>query len=250
MEKFSLFFRNLQQELKLFLFFTILFTLFRIVFISIYSYQLEDGSYREVILCLWYGLRLSLKTTGIIVLISAVFATLPQLLFTKWPSDLLRKVISSLSVVLFTVLFFARVPYYKIFNSGFNIMLINGMYDDISAIIDTAVNEYQLLWRLPAAIICGIILVWILCKFLDTRTYKIKFISKNKRWLYSFGIIIYLTIFWIFVRYGGAFSYAKSVNWENAERLKSNLLNEAILDDGQSLYRVKSIAGKIKKLIM
>ena len=65
-------------------------------------------------------------------------------------------------------------------------MLINGMYDDISAIIDTAVNEYQLLWRLPAAIICGIILVWILCKFLDTRTYKIKFISKNKRWLYSF----------------------------------------------------------------
>lgn len=130
MEKFSLFFRNLQQELKLFLFFTILFTLFRIVFISIYSYQLEDGSYREVILCLWYGLRLSLKTTGIIVLISAVFATLPQLLFTKWPSDLLRKVISSLSVVLFTVLFFARVPYYKIFNSGFNIMLINGMYDE------------------------------------------------------------------------------------------------------------------------
>ena len=80
-------------------------------------------------------------------MISAVFATLPQLFFTKWPSDLLRKVISSLSVVLFTVLFFARVPYYKIFNSGFNIMLINGMYDDISAIIDTAVNEYQLLWR-------------------------------------------------------------------------------------------------------
>lgn len=248
MEKFSLFFRNLQQELKLFLFFTILFTLFRIAFITIYSYQLDAGSYREVILCLWYGLRLSLKTTGIIVLISAVFATLPQLFFTKWPSDLLRKVISSLSVVLFTVLFFARVPYYKIFNSGFNIMLINGMYDDISAIIDTAVNEYQLLWRLPAAIICGIILAWILCKFLDTRTYKIKFISKNKRWLYSFGIIIFLTIFWIFVRYGGAFSYAKSVNWESAERLKSNLLNEAILDDGQALYRVKSIAGRIKKI--
>ena len=49
MEKFSLFFRNLQQELKLFLFFTILFTLFRIVFISIYSYQIEDGSYMEVL---------------------------------------------------------------------------------------------------------------------------------------------------------------------------------------------------------
>lgn len=234
--------------MKLFLFFTVLFMLFRIAFIGIYSYQLGDGSYSEIMLGLWYGLRLSLKTTGMIVLISAVFATLPQLFFIKWPSDLLRKVISSSVVLLFTLLFFARIPYYKIFNSGFNIMLINGMYDDISAIVDTAVNEYQLLWRLPAAIICGIILAWILCKFLDTRTYVIKVASKTRRWLYSLGIIIFLTIFWIFVRFGGAFSYTKSVNCENAERLKSNLLNEAILDDGQALYRVKRIAEKIKKI--
>lgn len=243
-----MFFKNLQQEMKLFLFFTVLFMLFRIAFIGIYSYQLGDGSYSEIVLCLWYGLRLSLKTTGIIILISAVFATLPQLFFIKWPSDLLRKVISSSVVLLFTLLFFARIPYYKIFNSGFNIMLINGMYDDISAIVDTAVNEYQLLWRLPAAIICGIILAWILCKFLDTRTYVIKVASKTRRWLYSLGIIIFLTIFWIFVRFGGAFSYTKSVNCENAERLKSNLLNEAILDDGQALYRVKSITERIKKI--
>ncbi|WP_455656297.1 LTA synthase family protein [Phascolarctobacterium sp.] len=248
MEKFSLFFKNLQQEMKLFLFFTVLFMLFRIAFIGIYSYQLGDGSYSEIVLCLWYGLRLSFKTTGMIVLISAVFATLPQLFFIKWPSDLLRKVISSSVVLLFTLLFFARIPYYKIFNSGFNIMLINGMYDDISAIVDTAVNEYQLLWCLPAAIICGIILAWILCKFLDTRTYVIKVASKTRRWLYSLGIIIFLTIFWIFVRFGGAFSYTKSVNCENAERLKSNLLNEAILDDGQALYRVKSITERIKKI--
>ena len=243
-----MFFKNLQQEMKLFLFFTVLFMLFRIAFIGIYSYQLGDGSYSEIVLCLWYGLRLSFKTTGMIVLISAVFATLPQLFFIKWPSDLLRKVISSSVVLLFTLLFFARIPYYKIFNSGFNIMLINGMYDDISAIVDTAVNEYQLLWRLPAAIICGIILAWILCKFLDTRTYVIKVASKTRRWLYSLGIIIFLTIFWIFVRFGGAFSYTKSVNCENAERLKSNLLNEAILDDGQALYRVKSITERIKKI--
>ncbi len=234
--------------MKLFLFFTVLFMLFRIAFIGIYSYQLGDGSYSEIVLCLWYGLRLSFKTTGMIVLISAVFATLPQLFFIKWPSDLLRKVISSSVVLLFTLLFFARIPYYKIFNSGFNIMLINGMYDDISAIVDTAVNEYQLLWCLPAAIICGIILAWILCKFLDTRTYVIKVASKTRRWLYSLGIIIFLTIFWIFVRFGGAFSYTKSVNCENAERLKSNLLNEAILDDGQALYRVKSITERIKKI--
>lgn len=51
-------------------------------------------------------------------------------------------------------------------------------------------------------------------------------------------VIIGLPVFWIFVRYGGAFSYSSSINWESAARTKSNLLNEAILDDGQALYRV------------
>ena len=49
----------------------------------------------------------------------------------------------------------ARIPYYKIFNAAFNMMLINGAYDDIKAILLTAIEEYQLLWRLPAAIIIG-----------------------------------------------------------------------------------------------
>lgn len=55
----------------------------------------------------------------------------------------------------------------------------------------------------------------------------------------------------VFVRYGGAFNYASSINWESAARLKSNLLNEAVLDDGQALYRVyaiKKILGKINNV--
>ena len=40
------------------------------------------------------------------------------------------------------------------------------------------------------------------------------------------------------------FNYAHSINWESAARLKSNLLNEAILDDGQALYRVRDMKRK------
>ena len=54
-------------------------------------------------------------------------------------------------------------------------------------------------------------------------------------------VIIVLPIFFVFVRYGGAFNYANSINFESAERLKSAFLNEAILDDGQALYRVHKI---------
>lgn len=44
------------------------------------------------------------------------------------------------------------------------------------------------------------------------------------------------------------FSYAKFVNWENVVRTKLNLLNEAILDDGQALYRVYSMKRKLDKV--
>lgn len=52
----------------------------------------------------------------------------------------------------------------------------------------------------------------------------------------------------VFVRYGGAFNYAGSVNWESAARLKSNLLNEAVLDDGQALYRVRASKRMLDKV--
>ncbi|MEE1231140.1 MAG: LTA synthase family protein, partial [Phascolarctobacterium sp.] len=49
---------------------------------------------------------------------------------------------------------------------------------------------------------------------------------------------------WLFVRFGGSFDYNNSINWLSAARLNSNLLNEAILDDGQALYRVRDIKKK------
>lgn len=53
-----------------------------------------------------------------------------------------------------------RIPYYKIFNAAFNMMLINGAHDDIYAIFVTAVKEYQLLWRFPLAMVLGIALAY------------------------------------------------------------------------------------------
>ena len=52
----------------------------------------------------------------------------------------------------------------------------------------------------------------------------------------------------VFFRFGGAFGYTNSINWESAARLNSNLLNETILDDAQALYRVKSIAKRTSEL--
>ena len=145
MQRFQIFWHNLQQDLKIFLYFIILFSAFRLAFLGIFHTYLASCPWQDIFLCLWYGFRLSLKTAGMIALIGFV-------------------------VAVFTIAFFARIPYFEIFNSGFNIMLINGAHDDWGAIVDTAINEYGLLWRLPLAILAAGVLAWLLFKLLKIKT--------------------------------------------------------------------------------
>ena len=248
MQRFQTFWHNLQQDLKIFLYFIILFSVFRLAFMGIFNTYLASCSWQDIFLCLWYGFRLSLKTAGFIAIIGAAFATVPQLLVAKWPAEVIRKIWGGIVVVVFTVSFFARIPYFEIFNSGFNIMLINGANDDWGAIVNTAVNEYGLLWRLPLALAVAGLLVWLLLKLLKIKTRPAQIAGRKKLWVAVVRIAIVLPIFFVFVRYGGAFDYAHSINWESAERLKSAFLNENILDDGQACYRVYKIWKEQQKL--
>lgn len=242
MNFYARFFENLQQDLKAFIYWCLVFTVFRIAFIAIYSGQL-NGDYSDIPMALLLGLRLSLKTAGMIALIGFVFATLPKLILKNWPADKLRFGWHAVALVFFAVCFMTRIPYYKIFNAAFNMMLINGAHDDIYAILVTAVKEYQLLWRFPLALVLGAVLAYGLKLWLK-KLKTVEFTAvQHKRLVIALTLPV-LVCLWIFVRFGGAFTYSNSVNWLSAARLKSNLLNEAILDDGQALYRVRDIKEK------
>lgn len=245
MRYFSRFFENLQHDLKAFIYWCVVFTIFRIAFIAVYSSQL-NGNYADVPMALLLGLRLSLKTAGMLALIGFVLATLPKIILKAWPAEKIRIFWHGLSLVFFSICFMARIPYYKIFNAAFNMMLVNGAHDDIKAIVMTAVEEYQLLWRLPLAIVLAAALIWLLNKLL-IKTPVICFDECKSKPLAAGATIVLLAILCVFVRYGGAFNYANSINWESAARLKSNLLNEAVLDDGQALYRVRASIKKMAK---
>ena len=222
------------------------FTVFRIGFIAIYSGQL-NGEYGDVLMALLLGLRLSLKTAGIIALIGFVFATLPKIIVKNWPADKLRFCLHAVALLFFAICFMTSILYYKIFNAAFNMMLINGAHDDIYAIFVTAVKEYQLLWRFPLALVLGIALVYGLRIWLHKLPAKSFVEVQHKKLVIALTLPV-LAVLCVFVRYGGAFNYAHSINWESAARLKSNLLNEAILDDGQALYRVRDMKRKIDKV--
>ena len=246
--RFTVFLRQLQTDLKGFAWFNVLFFLFRIAFILLFGSQLVQGLFTaDTATALWIGMRMSLKTAGAIMLIGAVLSTVPKLFVLKWKADTIRYYWYALCNFVFTILFFARIPYYKIFNSGYNLMLINGKHDDIKAIILTAIQEYGLLWRLPLALLLAAVLCVLLKRWLRTPTHAFVTHSRKETVGKSVLILAGITLFWVFVRFGGSFGYTHSVNWENASRLRSNLLNEAVLDDGQALYRVHSMHKRMKK---
>ena len=177
MRRKYLFWENLQQEFKCFIFYCLLFSLFRLSFIIVFD---QSSNIEEIMTTLWYGFRLSLKTAGAIMLLSCVLCMLPQLIFLRWPANKIRIRWHYLVIIFFTICFATRLTYYTIFNNGFDMMIINGLYDDKWAILITAIQEYQLLLKLPAAILGGIILAHPLKMWLKKKTYSGRYLMHSK----------------------------------------------------------------------
>ena len=243
MQKAALFIDELRQDLKGFFYWCLVFTLFRLAFIFAFKEQLGGTEAATIGQALLLGLRLSLKTCGFIMLGSALFASLPKIFCSHWPARRVRLAWNCFWLLFFSAAFMARLPYYEIFHSAFDMMVINGLYDDKGAILSTAVEEYGLFPRLGGALFIAALLSFSYWRLLGHREAAPHLYSKTKTALAFF----FIPVFWIFCRYGGAFDYKNSISWENCGRLPINLLNEAVLDDGQALYRVYSVKRFIDK---
>lgn len=279
MNRWQRLFEGIRTEIKVFIFFSVLLTAFRIVFLAVFQSQLASVTMENILTSLWLGFRLSLKTVGSLCLLGFLGGTLVHTFVPKWPSLRIKQVLYSIATILLTFLFLGRIPFYKIFNSSYNAMLINGKNDDIGAIVNTAINEYNALMYIIGAVVLSAALCYFLVRFLawgakkysdyavDLRngddadnvrnsdfadhqrlctTWYPK--TKKTQWMTGIGLTVAIGVIGLFFRFGGAFSYTNSINWESAARLSSNLLNENILDDVQALYRVKSIAKRTAEL--
>ncbi|WP_295238210.1 LTA synthase family protein [Veillonella sp.] len=246
MLRFNRFTQGVLQDVKTLGWFIVLLSVFRLIFVVIFSNQLNESvTITDWLLTMWYGLRISLKTAGLFMALGFFLITVPYVVWSKWPRRYLRGFLAYGGTILFTLLFFVRIPYFAIFNSSFNRMLINGANDDWYAILVTAIDTYGLLWRLPLALVVGLLLGWCAWRWIDYQCLRttawleaLSPTSNTSLWSRTIGILLILAISAVFLRFGGAFTYSNSINWENAGRLPSQVLNEAILDDGQALYRV------------
>lgn len=245
------FYKNLQQDLKLLLYMLGVLCLFRIGFIVLMkSYISAAATFNDYSMAFYYGMRISLKSAGFLVLITFVLCTLgSSFLYRGVKSELLKKlrlILGTIGIFILSVLFYARIPYYEQFHMAFNQLLFNTFKDDTTALFYTLVEQYHLLSRLFMAVITTAVLSKLLKIWLATRTYHLPHFSKSyQNKVFRVGMLIAIYYFSIFLRFGGAMSYGYNVDWENAGITKDGLLNEAILDDVQALYRAYALHERL-----
>lgn len=245
--KWEQFYKDIQQDLKLYLFLLILFTLYRIGFITVLNNNLSDmTTLKDIAIALFYGLRISLKSAGMAALISFGFCTVLNLFVKNKELHKVRLEIGYICIGILTFLFYARIPYYEQFHMAFNQFLFNTFNDDVQALLMTLVQQYKLLPRLVMVAVTTIIMCRVLKLWLKTKTYSLpKFSSRYKDIAFRSVLICILAIFPTFNRFGGSLTYAYDVSWENAGVTKDDLLNEAILDDVQALYRAYTLHERL-----
>lgn len=244
-----MFFRNIQQDLKLYLFVLMIFCIFRIGFIAtLNQYINESSTWKDIVVSLYYGIRISLKSAGIITLFSFVFSTLLNVILVGKNLDSIRFYLGCIYILILSVLFNASIPFYQDFHMVFNQFIFNTFHDDVVALGYTMVQQYHLISRLLLSFLFTFILCWGLKRILGTKTFPLPQFS---RWyttlFFRVCILAGIFIFMLFSRFGGGLNYDHSVQWENATMTKDDFLNEAILDDIQALNRAYMTYERVKE---
>ena len=251
--RYSLFVQNLAQDALFFVFLLGVLSVYRVAFLVVFHDALAaDTTGRDIALTLWYGLRISLKTAGACVLPSFVFATLLQAAWPKWKGTSFRFGWACFVLLVLSILFQARIPYYHEFHNAFSPFMFNTFHDDVGAIVSTSIQEYHAVWHTIAGLICTGVWCWLCRRWFAWLTGPLArpLLRVKRPWIAVTLICIFLVPFAVFVRKGGSFTFNGSIYWKNAARMDQHVLNEAIVDDIQAVYRASRIYKQLRKSTM
>lgn len=234
--------KNMQQDLKLFLFFLLTLCLYRLIFICSLAGFMESGTgASDVALACLTGLRLSLKSAGGATALSFLLATLPNIVQPRLQLGKARLFTGTLVSFVMAVLFLARFPYYREYHSTYNLQIFAGLNDDKETLFWMFWEEYGLPWRLALALLLAALSYALLKKLLSRGAAALPACLKRlPAPAGAFLLACFTVLFFLFSRFGGGLNYATGINWENAALTKDKFLNECILDDFQALYRAYS----------
>ena len=230
----------------MFLFFLLVTCLFRLFFIGwMHEYISRAAEWQDVSTALWVGLKLSCKSAGCLTLFSLVGSGLANV-FAPQREAFVRQILNGSSLLVLSILFAARFPYYRQFHSSFNQLLFNTLNDDVYALGISLVQEFYLPVRLAAAFLLAFLLYRLLRLWLAWQP-RCCFgvFSFAKYW----GRAVFLLLLYFLVTvatFGGSLNWMTAVDWENAGVTRDAFLNEAILDDVQAVWRGYTMNNRLE----
>ena len=239
------FYDGMVRGLRVYVFYLAVLSLFRALFIvGMQDYLGEATGFADIGLALWRGFRLSMQTGGLLTLAACVPAGLAALASRCWGERLLQGLNAALLAGL-SILFMARFPYYRQFHSGFNQLLFNTGNDDMYALLVSLVQEFYLPLRLLAALLIAWMLYRALQVFLCWQAPVLPRLPYALRLLGRAAFCAGLYVLALLSTFGGSLSWQTEVDWENAGVTRDALLNEAILDDGQAIWRAYTMNHRL-----
>jgi phosphoglycerol transferase MdoB-like AlkP superfamily enzyme len=237
----------MKRELKVFFFYLVVLSLFRIVFILwMHDYMGAATGLTDVALALWRGLRLSFQSAGVLVLAALIPTAFCNIFLPRWEGPV-RQFLHALTLMMLSVLFMARFPYYRQFHSSFNQLMFNAVNDDMYALLVSLVQEFYLPVRLLGAFFLSWVLYRLMKAFLRWEVPGISLFLPH--FLCYLGRVIFLLgvyLVSLLALFGGSLDWETAVDWENAGVTKDSFLNEAILDDLQAVYRAYTMNGRLE----
>lgn len=236
MDRFNRLWLGIQQEGKVFIFFVLLLMIFRIVFLCLFTEELEGVGIYKLWLTIWYGFRSSLGTIGAICLGPFLLATGIRTFNGQWPAQLIRRIWYSLATFLGTMLFAMRIPYYETYHIGFTRMVTNELWALVGH-----VGYQHLFGYFLGGLVVSAILIKILNKVISTDPVAWEPKNPGQLWIRTVETILIILLFGIFCLYFGAFTHHNTINWRKVGgELQYPVLQVAMLDDMQALYRINA----------
>ena len=139
--------------------------------------------------------------------------------------------------------------YYQEFQNTFTPFIFNTIHDDIWAIFSTAIQQYHAVKHILLGTLCSCLFYLLGKNFLKMGKKLGRMLAeRNNQTLWVIILCVLLIPTSVFIRRGGSFNFNGSIYWKNAARMKQHLLNEAIFDDIQALYKASRIYKQFSKL--
>ena len=245
----QLFLENFVQDVCFFVFFLLFLCVLRGAFLIVFKDTLSASTTTsDILLTMWYGLRISLKTVAAATLVPFLLGTVIQSAWPKWPAQKIRLYWGLFCCLGFSLLFQTRIPYFKEFNQAFNPFLFNTFHDDFYAIAKTAIDQYQAPARITMGLIMAVVTggLWVIALRWARRGAQ-PLLRLRKPGYFVAAICLLLIPLAVFLRFGGSFTFQHSIFWKNAARMNQHILNEAIVDDVQAIYRASRIYKQLRK---